>query len=231
MGRLLLAVVVLAIFGGCGRPGQPAVDPFLGPTRVPPPATGTIGGRPPDPGYLQQPQPAYPPPLTPVRPMPPPESGAFTPPTSPLSAAAAATAPGAGGGARPGWGSPGTWTTPAPVAPVGPPVPAGTAPVAPIPAAPPGMAPAGPLPPPGAVQRWAPSPGRPRRACRAAPGGDGRGSQSRRRRTRNRFAGRRHAGFAAKHHTHSDGRRGDELLRSVGPREPSVKVREHRIIK
>ncbi len=65
MKRSILLLVVLILFG-CRGQSPPAGDPFLmGPTRVPPPGTGAVSGRPADPYGQLAPQPAVPQPTLP----------------------------------------------------------------------------------------------------------------------------------------------------------------------
>ncbi len=60
MRRFALLLVVLTLFG-CRGQSPPADDPFLmGPTRVPPPGTGAVSGRPADPYGQPAPHPAVP---------------------------------------------------------------------------------------------------------------------------------------------------------------------------
>jgi hypothetical protein len=51
MKRLCVVGLVCLVLAGCQWPSRPGVDPFLGPTRVDPPATGSLGG-PAAPSYL-----------------------------------------------------------------------------------------------------------------------------------------------------------------------------------
>ena len=143
MKRLLLGVLAAGVCGGGCQANRSAVDPFSGRTTVPPPATGTMGGRcrsllpttnfaglsdagltglpaadltrlsganlaglpgATAPGYPPPTVPGYPPPTAPgypaptpapaaapLRPIPQSQTGTFTPPTTPLAAAAATT--------------------------------------------------------------------------------------------------------------------------------------------
>lgn len=71
MSRIVAVVLLGLVLVGCrSSTSQGPVDPFLGPTRVPPPSTGSVATPPPDPSYYQPQRHAPPQSAVPVSPFP-----------------------------------------------------------------------------------------------------------------------------------------------------------------